>query len=90
MPITIKIPTQLRPLTGSKAEVEAAGGTVSEVIADLESRHPGLSERLLEGGAPRRFVNIYVDNEDIRFQEGLQTRVGESSQLTIIPAVAGG
>jgi molybdopterin converting factor small subunit len=87
----IKIPTQLRSLTGDAPEVEAQGGTVSEIVDDLEGRYPGLKERLLDdSGKLRRFVNIYVNDEDVRFLNGIGTEVPDGARLSIIPAVAGG
>jgi sulfur-carrier protein len=89
--VRVKIPTQLRTLTEGASEVEASGAIVSEVIEDLESRHPGLRSRLLDdGGKLRRFVNVYVNDEDVRFQQGLDTRVPEGASVSVIPAVAGG
>lgn len=91
MSIVVKVPTQLRTLTGGEAQIEAAGATVREVVADIESRHPGIGERLLdEAGSLRRFVNIYVDEEDVRFLNGIDTEIPEGAKLSIIPAVAGG
>lgn len=88
---TVRIPTPLRNLTGGSAEVEVAGSTVQEVLRDLDSKHSGLAERVYdEGGELRRFVNIYVDDEDIRFADGLDTAVTDSSVVSIVPAVAGG
>jgi molybdopterin converting factor small subunit len=90
MSIKVRIPTPLRTLTGGNDEVEATGSTVSDVIEDLERRHPGIRERLLDDKGVRRFVNIYVGDEDIRFLEGLKTELKGSEQLSIIPAIAGG
>jgi molybdopterin synthase sulfur carrier subunit len=90
MAVTVSIPTILRTHTGGEKAVEAKGGTVAEVIDDLESRHAGLKDRLLSDGKLHRFVNIYVDDEDVRFAGGLDAPVTESSTLTILPAVAGG
>jgi molybdopterin synthase sulfur carrier subunit len=91
MPIKVRIPTQLRTLTDGAPEVEAEGATVGAVVQDLETKHPGLAERLLdEGGSLRRFINIYVNDEDVRFQEGLETQVPDPGTVSIIPAVAGG
>ena len=91
MSITVKIPTQLRNLTDGSPEVEARGGELVQVIEDLEARHPGLKKRLLdETGGIRRFVNVYVDDEDVRFLDGLSTQVADGARLSIIPAVAGG
>jgi len=87
----VKIPTQLRQLTGGEAEVGAEGGTVGEIIENLEVQHPGLKERILDdSGNLRRFVNVYVNDEDVRFEEGLQTEVPDGGRVSIIPAVAGG
>jgi sulfur-carrier protein len=90
MAVTVSIPTILRTHTGGEKAVEAKGGTVAEVIDDLESRHAGLKDRLLTDGKLHRFVNIYVDDEDVRFAGGLEAPVKETSTLTILPAVAGG
>jgi molybdopterin converting factor small subunit len=91
MSINIRIPTQLRTWTDGIEEVEASGATVVEIIDDLEHRHPGLKERLVDDdGSLRRFVNIYLDDEDVRFLNGLSTEVPEGARISIIPAVAGG
>ena len=91
MSVRVKIPTQLRTLTGGAQEVPARGSTVAEVVADLESNHPGMRERLMDGsGSLRRFVNVYIDDEDVRFLQGLDTEVDEGARMSIIPAVAGG
>lgn len=87
---TVSIPTILRTHTGGEKTVEAAGSTVGELIDDLESRHSGLKDRLISNGALHRFVNIYVDDEDVRFAGGLDAPVKETSTVTILPAVAGG
>lgn len=87
----VRIPTQLRALTGDAAAVEASGATVSEIVDDLESRYPGVKERLMDdSGKLRRFVNVYLGDEDVRFMQGLDTPVPDGAQLSIIPAVAGG
>ncbi len=87
----VRIPTPLRTLTGGSAEVEASGDSVRALLDDLDKRHPGLRERVYdESGELRRFVNIYVDDEDIRFAGGLATAVGAGSVVSIVPAVAGG
>jgi len=86
----IQIPTPLRAQTGGSDEVEAAGATVGEVLADLGRQHPAIRERLFDGEELRRFVNIYVNNEDIRYLEDLDTAVAATDQVSIIPAVAGG
>ena len=91
MTVKVKIPTQLRTLTDGSAEVEASSGRLTDVIEDLESRHPGLKQRLLDdSGGLRRFVNVYLDDEDVRFLDGLSTEVAEGARLSIIPGVAGG
>jgi molybdopterin synthase sulfur carrier subunit len=88
---TVRIPTQLRSLTEGSAEVAASGATVAAVISNLESLFPGIGERLLdETGRPRRFINIYVDEEDVRFEDGMATAVRDDSTVSIIPSVAGG
>lgn len=87
---TVSIPTILRTHTGGEKSVEAQGTTVAEVIDDLDSRHSGLRDRLITNGNLHRFVNVYVDDEDVRFAGGLQAPVKDSSTVTILPAVAGG
>jgi len=87
----VRIPTQLRSLTGDRAEVEVAGATVGEVLGALDTAHPGFGERLFDDqGALRRFVNVFVDDEDLRFLQGLDTPLTERSVVSIVPAVAGG
>ncbi len=87
----VRIPTQLRSLTGDRAEVEVAGATVGEVLTALDAAHPGFGERLFDDqGALRRFVNVFVDDEDLRFLEGLATPLTDRSVVSIVPAVAGG
>jgi molybdopterin synthase sulfur carrier subunit len=89
--VTVRIPTPLRTLTGGADEVKVSGATVGAVIEDLEKRHPGVRDRLLdEKGAVRRFVNVYVGDEDIRFLEGLGTEIKGGEQISIVPAIAGG
>jgi sulfur-carrier protein len=91
MGVTVKIPTQLRSAAGGEAEAEVDGKTVKDVLDELYARHGELRERLSdEDGSLRRFVNVYVAGEDIRFLDGLQTPVTDGSELTILPAVAGG
>lgn len=91
MSVTVKIPTQLRSLTEGAAQVDAEGATLGEVVRDLEARYPGLGERLLdESGSLRRFVNVYVGEEDVRFLAGLDTSMAGGAIVSIIPAVAGG
>jgi molybdopterin converting factor small subunit len=89
--VTVRIPTQLRELSGGAAELSVEGGTVAEVLKQLEVQHPGFAERLFdEQGELRRFVNVFVADEDIRFQQGLETPTAEGETVSIVPAVAGG
>jgi MoaD family protein len=90
MAVTVKIPAQLRPATGGEGEIEVDGATVGEALDAVFDRHEGLRDRITEGGDLRRFVNVYVSGEDIRFQDGLDTSVDEGAEVTILPAVAGG
>lgn len=91
MSATVRIPTPLRSLTGDQATVVAEGATVSEVVAHVDATHPGIRERILDdNGAIRRFVNVFVDDEDVRFADGLETPVPDGATVSIIPAVAGG
>ena len=88
---TVRVPTQLRSLAGGEAEVAVDGSTVGEVLSALESAHPGFRDRLFdEGGQLRRFVNVFVADEDVRFLQGLDTKVDDGQTVSIIPAVAGG
>jgi molybdopterin converting factor small subunit len=89
--VSVRIPTILRPYTGGASEVAADGGTLGEVIDALEVAHPGLRARVLDDdGAIRRFVNVYVNDDDVRFAEGLATATPDGTSISIIPAVAGG
>lgn len=90
MPITVRIPTPLRTLTQNRDEVQAAGATVGEIVADLERNHPGIRDRLLDAKGVRRFINLYLNDDDVRFLEGLESPVREGDTLTIVPAIAGG
>lgn len=90
MAVKVRIPTPLQRLTQGKEEVEAAPGTIIEVISDLDRRFPGLGERISEGGKVRRFVNIYVNEEDIRFLQAENTPVKDGDEVSIVPAIAGG
>jgi len=88
---TVKLPTQLREAAGGQSAVDVGGATVGEVLGALFDAHGELRDRLSDGdGGLRRFVNVYVDGEDIRFGEGLQTAVAEGQEVQILPAVAGG
>jgi sulfur-carrier protein len=91
MSVAVRVPAQLRTLTGGAGEVKVEGGTVGEVLKALDSAHPGFGERLFdENGSLRRFVNVFVADEDVRFLEGLATEVGSGQTVSIVPAVAGG
>jgi sulfur-carrier protein len=89
MPV-VKIPTPLRPHANGLDSVEATGSTVGEVLGQVFEQHPGLKERIFDGTELRRFVNVYVNNEDIRYLDDLDTKVEPKDEVSIIPAVAGG
>ena len=90
MSIEVRIPTILRPYTKDEKKVEVTGSTLAEVIANLDSQYAGLGERLLENGALRRFINIYINDEDVRFLGSLEAQIKDGDSITILPAVAGG
>ncbi|WP_406090380.1 ubiquitin-like small modifier protein 1 [Kitasatospora purpeofusca] len=91
MSASVRIPTILRTYTGGVSEVPAEGATLGEVIADLERNHAGIAARILDDtGKLRRFVNVYVNDDDVRFAEGLETEIKDGANISIIPAVAGG
>lgn len=90
MAITVNIPTPLRTLTGGNDEVTVEASTVAEVIEALEGAHPGMKERLCDDKGVRRFVNIYLNDEDIRFLDNLESAVAEGDSVSIVPAIAGG
>jgi sulfur-carrier protein len=91
MSVSVRIPTTLRTLTGGQPEVSLDGSNVRDVLANLDSAHPGFADRLLDGdGNLRRFVNVFVADDDIRFLDGLDTPVRDGTEVSIIPAVAGG
>ncbi len=90
MSVTVKIPTQLRVATGGQAEVEVEGSNVGEALDAVFAAYGDLRERITEDGTLRRFVNVYVSGEDIRFQQGLETSIKDGDDVTILPAVAGG
>jgi molybdopterin synthase sulfur carrier subunit len=90
MAVTVKIPSQLRAATGGEAEIDVEGATVGEALEVVFDRHDGLRDRITQDGDLRRFVNVYVSGEDIRFQDGLDTPISEGDEVTILPAVAGG
>ena len=90
MAVEVRIPTILRTYTGDQKSVEGNGASLSALIDDLESNHPGIKERLVEGEDLRRFVNVYVNDEDVRFTGGLGTELSDGDQVVVLPAVAGG
>ena len=90
MAVSVKIPAQLRAVTGGEGELEVEGGTVGEALDAVFAQHEDLRERITEDGGLRRFVNVYVSGEDIRFQDGLETAINDGDEVTILPAVAGG
>ncbi|MEE8401012.1 MAG: MoaD/ThiS family protein [Candidatus Hydrothermarchaeaceae archaeon] len=86
----VRLSTPLRKFSDGKPEMVSLGGTLREVIANIDSKSPGFEEKLLENGEIRRFINVYVNNEDVRLGKGLDTEVGESDVISILPAVSGG
>ena len=91
MAVTVKLPTILRKHTGNEARVPAEGATLGEVLKDLESRYPGITKNVLaEGGGLHRFINVYLNDEDVRYLGSLETEVKEGDTVSILPAVAGG
>ena len=91
MAVTIRVPTTLRTLTAGESEIHVEPGTVKSVLGALEEKHPGFAERLLDpDGNLRRFVNVFVDDDDVRYLDGLETTVPDGVTVSIIPAVAGG
>jgi sulfur-carrier protein len=89
--VSVRVPTILRTYTKGESEVSVEGSTLTEVIDSLDASYPGIKARVLdESGELRRFVNVYVDNDDVRFAQGLQTAISDGGQISIIPAVAGG
>jgi sulfur-carrier protein len=90
MAVKVRIPAPLRPMVGGVSEIECEPGTVRELIDQLDSRHAGFRDRVMENGSLRRFVNVFVAGEDVRFGEGIETVVSDGQEVTILPAVAGG
>jgi molybdopterin synthase sulfur carrier subunit len=91
MGVTVRVPTPLRKFSGGARDVQASGGTVSELIEQLEQQYPGIKERLCEeDGILRRFINVYVNGEDIRYAKGVDTTLKDGDEVSIIPAVSGG
>ncbi|MFC4497625.1 MoaD/ThiS family protein [Streptomyces ovatisporus] len=90
MAIEVRIPTILRTYTDGEKSVTGEGSNIKELFEDLESRHAGIQDRLVDGGELRRFVNVYLNDEDVRFLDGISTKVSDGDNVTILPAVAGG
>ncbi|MEU5463141.1 MoaD/ThiS family protein [Streptomyces althioticus] len=90
MAIEVRIPTILRQYTDGQKAVEGNGDTLAELFADLETRHSGIQARIVDGGQLRRFVNVYLNDEDVRFLDGINTKLSDGDNVTILPAVAGG
>jgi molybdopterin converting factor small subunit len=91
MSVSVRVPTILRTYTGGESEVSAEGATLADVLDSLDASYPGIKGRIIdEQGELRRFVNVYVGNDDVRFLEGLQTATADGTQVSVIPAVAGG
>lgn len=91
MPVIVRVPTPLRPLTGNAEQVEVNGSSIREIIDDLESKHAGIKGRLCdENGEIRRFINVYLNDEDIRFMKNQDTPVKDGDKISIVPAIAGG
>ncbi len=90
MAVEVRIPTILRTYTGGAKAVDGNGSTLAEVIQDVEAGHPGIKDRLIDGADLRRFINVYVNDEDVRFLDGLDTAVTDGDVVVVLPAVAGG
>lgn len=90
MPVEVRVPTILRTYTSGEKVVTAEGASLEAVVTDLDSRYPGIADRLVDDSGLRRFVNVYLNDEDVRFLDGLQTPVAADDSITILPAVAGG
>ncbi|PWV52664.1 MoaD family protein [Nocardiopsis sp. L17-MgMaSL7] len=90
MAIEVRIPTILRNLTNDAKVVQGSGDTLSELVSDLDQQYPGIAERLVEGGKLRRFINVYLNDEDVRFVGGLEAKLSDGDNVTVLPAVAGG
>ncbi|WP_049571506.1 MoaD/ThiS family protein [Streptomyces sp. SBT349] len=90
MAIEVRIPTILRSYTDGEKAVQGSGETIAELFTDLDARHPGIRDRLVEGEELRRFVNVYLNDEDVRFLDGIATKLADGDSVTVLPAVAGG
>ncbi len=90
MAVEVRVPTILRTYTSGEKVVSVEGASLEAVVKDLDARYPGIADRLVDDGGLRRFVNVYLNDEDVRFLDGLQTEVRDADSITILPAVAGG
>ena len=90
MAVSVRIPTQLRTLTKNQEEVSAEGATVRDALASLEAQCPGLCDRIRDEKGIRRYINLYLNDEDVRFLDGLDTAVNDKDTITVVPAIAGG
>ena len=90
MAVNVRIPAPLRPLVGNRSSVECEPGTVRELIDQLDGQYAGFRDRVMQDGSLRRFVNVFVAGDDVRFADGIDTPVGDGQEVTILPAVAGG
>jgi MoaD family protein len=90
MAVEVSLPTILRPYAHDQRRVNAAGATLAQAIDDLDSNYPGLKDRLVENGSLRRYVNIYINDEDVRFLDGLNSALTDGDRIDVLPAVAGG
>ena len=91
MPVTVRVPTPMRKLTNDQQEVQASGDSISAILQSLESEYPGFTNRICdENGELRRFINVYVNDEDIRFLQGKETALKDGDEISIVPAIAGG
>ncbi len=90
MAIEVRIPTILRNLTNDAKVVQGSGETLSDLVTDLDQQYPGIAERLVDGGKLRRFINVYLNDEDVRFVGGLEAKLSDGDNVTVLPAVAGG
>ncbi|MBA7503177.1 Sulfur carrier protein CysO [subsurface metagenome] len=90
MTTSIKIPAPLRKLTGNQAVVETEAETLIDLISDLDKKYPGIKEKIYDGKEIRRFINVFVNGEDVRFKDGIKTKITKGSEVSIVPAIAGG
>lgn len=90
MTTTVKIPAPLRKLTGNQAVIETEAETLIDLISDLDKKYPGIKERIYDGKEIRRFINIFINGEDVRLKDGIKTKIAKGSEVSIVPAIAGG